>query len=269
MNRRPRNGRLKGFTLIELLVVIAILALLLTILIPSLQQARELARDVCCKYNCKNMGAGLAFYGSNNASWFPPMAATYFDQVPVNANSGYLRFWPDMIVKYIDPDADPVWGRNMVRTHVSVGLQPADGNYNVITCTGQPFTYSKAFDCPTQKNDGKFEYSMNAADSPYWWQGAFEIVKGALPPNLTISRVTFNSWRSPARTIEIAEHGWNSGTNRYFFGPVVPASMDEMAANAPHRKNHNTTFVDGHVEAVKASVFASYKWSDGLPFHDP
>ncbi|MBN2446221.1 MAG: DUF1559 domain-containing protein [Phycisphaerae bacterium] len=52
----------RGFTLIELLVVVAIIALLISILLPSLNEAREQARTVVCNSNMKQVGQGLINY---------------------------------------------------------------------------------------------------------------------------------------------------------------------------------------------------------------
>jgi prepilin-type N-terminal cleavage/methylation domain-containing protein len=54
----------RGFTLIELLIVIAIISLLLTILMPTLNQAKELARSAVCLSNLRNLGPAYAMYVS-------------------------------------------------------------------------------------------------------------------------------------------------------------------------------------------------------------
>ncbi|MDY6913192.1 MAG: type II secretion system protein [Planctomycetota bacterium] len=63
--------RLKGFTLIELLVVIAIIALLVSILLPSLGRARELARRAACAANLNGMGKALMLYQADNNDSYP------------------------------------------------------------------------------------------------------------------------------------------------------------------------------------------------------
>ena len=55
-----------AFTLIELLVVVAIIALLVSILIPSLENARSLARKTVCASNMHQVGLALSLYGQQN-----------------------------------------------------------------------------------------------------------------------------------------------------------------------------------------------------------
>ena len=64
----------KAFTLIELLVVVAIIALLLSILLPSLSKAKEMAKRVVCATNLKQWGTGIVTYSVDNNGKIPETA---------------------------------------------------------------------------------------------------------------------------------------------------------------------------------------------------
>ena len=68
----------KGFTLIELLVVIAVIALLMALLMPSLQRVRNQARAVVCQTNLKQWGTIMATYAEDNDGRIPPDGELWF-----------------------------------------------------------------------------------------------------------------------------------------------------------------------------------------------
>ncbi len=74
MNSRNRSS---GFTLVELLVVVSIIALLISILLPSLQKARDGAKRTMCQANLRSLGLGFHIYADAYNGIFPASYSLY------------------------------------------------------------------------------------------------------------------------------------------------------------------------------------------------
>ena len=147
-----------AFTLIELLVVIAIIALLMGILIPTLNKARNMAQGAACKANLKNYTLAVQMYLDDNEQRFPEPATCYFSQAtafPVESGlSSYIH------VRWCNGNVD-------LKSHPEYG--------------GNLFPYlasAKAFICPTYKtaavrNSEDHFYQADAANIGKYERNSF------------------------------------------------------------------------------------------------
>ncbi len=143
MERARKRSFGRGFTLIELLVVIAIIALLVTILMPSLNRAKELARMVICATNLHELGVALGLYTHESRLWLPRY--TYGQDKPDPHISG--REWFRIYYPYI--------------TSTNVGRNPVD----VANAVGQ-------LDCPSTTHSAFVVGGLRGAenvDAPGGW----------------------------------------------------------------------------------------------------
>lgn len=94
------SKRNNAFTLVELLVVIGIIAVLMSLLMPSLNKARAQAKQVQCESNMRSIGQAMLVYANdNNGQMFPyDRGAGYVHSIPDNPNNPNTP-WPIYVLK--------------------------------------------------------------------------------------------------------------------------------------------------------------------------
>lgn len=144
-----RKGR-SGFTLIELLVVVAIIALLISILLPSLARARELAKRTTCAANMSGMGKGLHTYSNDNNQGMPVAAA----QKATAINTGLVNY-VSLIGSKRGMALQPALGETFAPTNATTqsNISTVRNLWTLVRAAGST---AASFICPSsddQKND--------------------------------------------------------------------------------------------------------------------
>ncbi len=103
--------RVAGFTLVELLVVIGIIAILMSILLPSLGRARAAANSIKCANNLRSIGQGMQIYINTNGGWLPPSYGYRDSGISTvtgkwDADKGYgYTHWSSFLLGTVSPEA--------------------------------------------------------------------------------------------------------------------------------------------------------------------
>src|SRR5438093_13515419 len=96
----PRRRERTAFSLIELLVVMAIIMLLIGMLMPAIQKAREAANRISCANNLKQISLAMHHYHLDFGK-LPPRARL---AGPSDANNGAGATWAVLILPYLEQD---------------------------------------------------------------------------------------------------------------------------------------------------------------------
>jgi len=253
---RCNSVRLRGFTLIELLVVIAIIAIIASLLLPALNQARDRAKSVSCINNQKNCGTAFLMYADSNRGFMPLM------------HSHCAFPWICFFGRF------------------------DNGMFNAVSQTTDPVNsyYSKVATCPSAPNPLSYGIASNTGLRTYGminptkfvdvgsykslWTNDSDLVETFGYPwvRLTSGNVFYvagTRLRNASKFILLADSmvaGTNTGITtaqsktggEYCYLYIDGASSDAAYIGLRHSRQANLTMADGHVETMgQAKLFAS------------
>jgi prepilin-type processing-associated H-X9-DG protein/prepilin-type N-terminal cleavage/methylation domain-containing protein len=227
----------KGFTLVELLVVIGIISVLIAMLLPALNKARQAAKSVACMSNERQIGLAVMMYVNDNRGWLPP-AFRY--------PAGLA--WMGCLNPYLPVGAPPnSYGTTAMSVYL--GEYPTTGDKHGV------------YRCPEQDpvNPDWLSYGYNAALGivalNYDRQPGF-----TWPPDPSIYAMhKLTRFVDPASTTMLADLRHGPGTPLWNLGLPVFYFDFGLGVDYRHNGGANILWVDGHVTHVPETAAA--KWA--------
>ena len=177
--KRSQKQR-SGFTLIELLVVISIIGVLIALLLPAVQQAREAARRMSCTNNMKQMGLAIHNYESTNGTL--PLKAAFLG---IGTQSPYWTLQWSITARIL-----PYMDNNPLYSAINFSLEYSDPSNATVQITN-----TGTLICPSETNtqpydDGPGGDGVYSVTSYGWNQGDW-YVYGGLGAGILAPRAPF------------------------------------------------------------------------------
>jgi prepilin-type N-terminal cleavage/methylation domain-containing protein/prepilin-type processing-associated H-X9-DG protein len=174
--RRPRLGGPTGFTLVELLVVIAIIGILVALLLPAVQAAREAARRTQCKNHLKQIALGCLLHEDAYKS-LP--SGGWSDAYSADANMGFgprqPGSWYFNILPYIEEQATHDLNKGLDMNPVALGAKDAS-----IKLHQTPIS---VFNCPSRRTAKVYPTAWGNTLQLQTWLAGLPMIKGDYAAN--------------------------------------------------------------------------------------
>ena len=258
--KRTRTAR--AFTLVELLVVIGIIALLISILLPVLNKAREQAKAISCASNEKQVLLAFTMYVSAHKGAtpiFPPIGMTFPQTTPYKRSAAYYMDSKDGGLGVIRYDVGSFWPYMTSGIHTTV-TKPNPGTAN----SPPPEVLYRVFNCPSdtdyrdaQQGGTHFQSSIDR-NFTYSWNGSFwdNPMKPIGDAPTDPPKVWGNEKHGVSRINQIVEGAHKiilfeeAHPNDGWCWMGFPPGDADDTPSFRHNGRANYGFADGHVESM-------------------
>ena len=246
-------SRTNNFSLIELLITISIIAILVSILLPSLSKAREAGRAAECRSREKQFGLGFSMYANDNDQFLPLCYSGYNGEYVAveEKNISWIHKVGDYLRK--TPNSDKPSTANTVGDYSDQVMRTS-----FFWCKSPVVAISPSYPNPYPYGGNETDrnrYAMNSMPTGK----SLETTEGLGDPYNLYGYRSLKQITTPSQAFLVGE----------CFGMSAPVGRIWIflheKGNVPHSGRGNALYVDGHVNTINRALLLSYgEWAPSL-----
>lgn len=238
-----QSNRRAGFTLVELLVVIGIIALLISILLPTLSSARRSSKSLACLSNQRQIGIGINQFAQEHDGWLP---------------KPQWNDYPNPVMGRAFDTGKVDWGYRSPYWQWDYVLNQDGMDKNVFLCPSDPSEFIRGTNTPEDIDDFAASYRYNHSNQRYGFWG----IKQNDLPDSTSAILIVDALPAQFYAFE-SSLGYHTGS---YDQAKIGASDEQIGNTAPFRHDAdgteagqeglpdfkiNAVFGDGHAESMR------------------